>query len=158
MVDPSSGEQAEVDVTNFVYPDSVRNVRYKLIEAARRLNIYCDKTDRKTMDISEVRNVYSEMYVTDFEYEDILSPIYKGRKMRYYGYSQPIEFYSPDYSHIDLKDPPKDYRRTLYWNPDLKTDDQGRATIEFYNNSTCRHLTISAEGLSPDGQILVLER
>ena len=158
MVDPSSGEQAEVDVTNFVYPDSVRNVRYKLLEAARRLNIYCDKTDRKTMDISEVRNVYSEMYVTDFEYEDILSPIYKGRKMRYYGYSQPIEFYSPDYSHIDLKDPPKDYRRTLYWNPDLKTDAQGKATIEFYNNSTCRHLTISAEGLSPDGQILVLER
>lgn len=35
---------------------------------------------------------------------------------------------------------------------------QGRAHIEFYNNSTARHLVISAEGLTPDGQPVVLKQ
>lgn len=64
------------------------------------------------------------------------------------GYSTPIEFYSPDYSLLP-KD--EDYRRTLYWNPNVKTDKDGKATIEFYNNSSCRNIDISAETLTKDG-------
>ena len=48
-----------------------------------------------------------------------------------------------------------DYRRTLYWNPDVKTDSNGEAKIEFYNNSTCRQLVISAEGITKDGRAVV---
>lgn len=150
-------ESNKVDVTRTNYPDSVKNVEYKSLDAVKKLNIFSDKTDRRIMDISEIRHVYSSTYIVDYEYGERV-PMYRGRRLLFRGYSHPDDFYSPDYSHIDLKDPPKDYRRTLYWNPDLKTDDQGRATIEFYNNSTCRHMTISAEGLGPDGQLLVLER
>ena len=110
------------------------------------------------MDISEVRDVYTDYFITDFEYSDQLMPTYKGRRLHFQGYSQPVEFYSPDYSKIDLKNPPKDYRRTLYWNPDVRTDSQGRAHIEFYNNSTAHSLIISAEGLTPDGQPVVLKQ
>ena len=39
-------------------------------------------------------------------------------------------------------------RRAFYWNPDVRTDEQGRATVEFYNNSTCREMFLSVEGMS----------
>ena len=64
------------------------------------------------------------------------------------GYSTPVEFYSPDYSLLP-KD--EDYRRTLYWNPIVKTDGDGKATVEFYNNSSCRNIDISAETLTKSG-------
>ncbi len=51
-----------------------------------------------------------------------------------------------------------DYRRTLYWNPELKPDGQGHATVKFYNNSRCRRMKISAETLADDGAIGVLNR
>ena len=38
------------------------------------------------------------------------------------------------------------YRRTLYWNPDVKTDAEGKASIRLFNNGTCRKMEISAEG------------
>ena len=48
-----------------------------------------------------------------------------------------------------------DFRRTLYWNPDVKTDSKGEASINFYNNSTCRQMTISAEGMSQGKYMIV---
>lgn len=47
-----------------------------------------------------------------------------------------------------------DFRRTLYWAPNVKTDDKGHATIEFWNNSSCHEMYISAEGVSADGTLL----
>ena len=41
-----------------------------------------------------------------------------------------------------------DYRRTLYWNPNLKTDKDGHAGIEFYNNSYSLRFKVSASGLN----------
>ena len=53
--------------------------------------------------------------------------------------------------------PMDDFRRTIYWQPSVKTDAQGKATIEFYNNSTCEQMYISAEGMSKNGRCLVNE-
>ena len=66
------------------------------------------------------------------------------------GYSEPVEFYHPDYSILP-KD--EDYRRTLYWNPEVIPDEAGNARVSFYNNSRCRRLKIIAETISPDGTI-----
>ena len=49
----------------------------------------------------------------------------------------------------------KDYRKTLYWNPNVKTDKDGKATIEFYNNSSCTQMFISAEGITKDGKFII---
>lgn len=70
------------------------------------------------------------------------------------GYSESKEFYQPDYSVLPEED---DYRRTLYWNPELKPDEAGNAQIRFYNNSRCRKLRINAETISADGIIGVLD-
>jgi len=66
------------------------------------------------------------------------------------GYSDVKEFYSPNYSELP---PEPDYRRTLYWNPALTTDSTGIAKVQFYNNSSCKNLNISAETVTTEGII-----
>lgn len=77
-------------------------------------------------------------------------PIKGTRKTFLDGYSTVKEFYSPDYSVMPGI---QDYRRTLYWNPSVTTDETGHAKIEFYNNSRCTHFTISAETVTSQGLI-----
>ncbi len=66
------------------------------------------------------------------------------------GFSLPRTFYNPDYSRQSVPEE-MDVRRTLYWNPNVLTDPQGKATVSFYNNSTCRDMTVSAETLTTKG-------
>ena len=73
----------------------------------------------------------------------------KNRRWKMKGFSVPDEFYSPDYSGQAL--PQADYRRTLYWNPNVKLDANGQATISLYNNSSSSLLQISAEGWTAEG-------
>jgi len=77
----------------------------------------------------------------------------RGRNYRlttFDGYSHVAEFYAPTYPDGPIQGD-KDYRRTLYWNPSVTTDADGRATVSFYNNGYSRALTVSAQGLTPDG-------
>ena len=53
-----------------------------------------------------------------------------------------------DYSILPPMD---DLRRTIFWAPSVKTDKNGHAIVEFYNNSTCREMYISAESITDDG-------
>lgn len=46
-----------------------------------------------------------------------------------------------------------DKRRTLYWNPSVQADENGKAVIECYNNQYSTPLIIQAETLGKDGQI-----
>ena len=66
------------------------------------------------------------------------------------GYSIPAEYYHVDYSEGVLPDE-RDYRRTLYWNPDLATDSLGRAQVTFYNNSTATRLRVDVEAMATGG-------
>lgn len=67
------------------------------------------------------------------------------------GYSDVIEFYSPDYSNADPFE--TDYRRTLYWNPDVTPDSTGTARVRFFNNSTATRFNVSTATVAPDGTI-----
>lgn len=65
------------------------------------------------------------------------------------GFTRSSSFPSPCYNDsVTVSD--RDFRRTLYWNPEVHTDENGFAKIIFYNNSTCRSLHISAEGIGVD--------
>jgi hypothetical protein len=46
----------------------------------------------------------------------------------------------------------------LYWNPNVSTDSRGKAKVEFYNNSSCRQMIISAEGITKDGMPLIYKK
>ena len=76
------------------------------------------------------------------------------RKSYFQGFNIPSTFQMEDYNVIP---PMADFRRTIYWNPDIRTDKDGKAKVEFFNNSTCQEMYISAEGMTEDGRILVHE-
>ena len=80
----------------------------------------------------------------------------KGIRRTYYlGYNEAKPYEMPDYSILPLT---QDFRRTLYWNPDVQLDERGEATVEFYNNSTCRRISVSAEGVTANGRPITIKQ
>ncbi|MDD4759535.1 MAG: hypothetical protein PHU66_01820, partial [Bacteroidaceae bacterium] len=74
----------------------------------------------------------------------------KGTRKTYFkAYNVPETFQMNNY---DLLPPEEDFRRTLYWNPDVKIGKDGKTKVEFWNNSTCKQFTVSAEGITPEGK------
>ena len=73
------------------------------------------------------------------------------------GFSEPVEFYSPQYPegavYGDI-----DVRRTLYWNANVITDQEGNARIEFYNNSYTKRFNVSGAGITASGIPYVLDK
>ena len=82
---------------------------------------------------------------------------YRDRRYVIPGFAYPAQFYSPDYSKTELPlkgDEGSDYRRTLYWNPNLLLNDEGEAEVKFFNNSRVTQLSVDAEGQATDGTLL----
>ena len=79
---------------------------------------------------------------------------YKARRYVLPGFAYPAECYSPDYSKQTPPDSVKDYRRTLYWNPNLMLDENGEATITLYNNARTTQISVDAAGQAADGTLL----
>ena len=73
------------------------------------------------------------------------------------GFTKPVQFYSPEYPDGPIEGN-VDSRRTIYWNPNVITDQDGRARVEFYNNSFTRKFTINAAGITASGIPYVLNQ
>ena len=76
--------------------------------------------------------------------------VYRDRRYILNGFSVCEDFYRPDYSHKPLPET-KDYRRTLFWEPNLRLDAQGKAQVECWNNSSTTRVAVSVEGMATDG-------
>lgn len=82
----------------------------------------------------------------------------KAKVVHFPGYNVDEGFEGPDYRKRDLPDS-NDFRRTLYWNPDVLTDENGRASVVFYSNARPGvKLGITARAVLPDGSILDFSR
>ncbi len=69
------------------------------------------------------------------------------------GYYQAREFYAPRYGAPTLSAPGPDPRRTsLYWNPEVRTNAAGEATVTFFTADGGGTFQVVAEGLTPAGQ------
>lgn len=125
------------------------------------------------MDLDEVKSVYvterSDIYsrylraipsipnpVTVFVYtHHSFQTKQKGlRNTHFQAFNKATTFETDDYSVLPPMD---DFRRTLFWEPEVKTDAEGKATVEFYNNSSCHEMYISCEGMTPEGKFMVNE-
>ena len=95
------------------------------------------------------------IYVYIYSHRIFSSESNKGLRRTYFqGFNQASTFKTEDYNVIP---PMADFRRTIWWQPDITTDAQGKAKVEFFNNSTCEEMYISVEGMTSDGKILVNE-
>ena len=66
------------------------------------------------------------------------------------GITEPDECYHPDYGNHRLPKQ-KDYRRTLYWNPNLRVGAANKAHATFYNNSLTTQVQVSVMGVGTLG-------
>ena len=117
------------------------------------------------LDISDIRyiqkpdsNFPAGMYVVEIH-------LHPGRKSRvawnkntrqttFDGYSPKLEFYAPEYPNGPIEGD-ADYRRTIYWNPEVKTNRLGIVDLKFYNNGYSRSLDVSVEGMTDSGVYMI---
>jgi hypothetical protein len=65
------------------------------------------------------------------------------------GYYPKREFYQPNHGEHD--DPFPDYRNSLFWSPEVITDNKGEATIEFFTSDINTYFDGIIEGVGLKG-------
>ncbi|PUZ30283.1 hypothetical protein GA0116948_101294 [Chitinophaga costaii] len=68
----------------------------------------------------------------------------------YNGTQLPLLFYAPDYAKKNIPSIP-DQRFTLYWNPDVRTDEKGNGQISFYTGDEAGRYGVVLEGVFTHG-------
>ena len=150
---------------------------YKTRDMDRQINyIYDNDEGREVGFLDEAKSIYivfneqmspslgrwdiiqhpkHNIYVYIYSHRIFSSESNKGLRRTYFqGFNQASTFKTEDYNIVP---PMADFRRTIWWQPDITTDAQGKAKVEFFNNSTCEEMYISVEGMTSDGKILVNE-
>jgi len=70
------------------------------------------------------------------------------------GFYKAREFYSPKYdTPTALNNKQRDLRSTIYWNPGIKTDKDGKASFDFYNADGTGTYKVTIEGIDSNGNI-----
>lgn len=72
---------------------------------------------------------------------------------RYGGYSVPREFYQPKYDIKDFSTAATDKRSTIYWNPVVKTDENGLVNLEYFNTDIAKRQLLILEGMDAEGRL-----
>jgi len=69
---------------------------------------------------------------------------------------EPVQsFFSPDYSTTGLKSSTiPDFRNTLYWNPSVKTDSEGKVRFEFWTSDFVSEYEINVQGITSEGELI----
>jgi TonB-dependent SusC/RagA subfamily outer membrane receptor len=69
------------------------------------------------------------------------------------GYTPVREFYAPKYDVPKPEHEFKDFRSTLHWQPYIKTDSNGKATVSFWNTDAKSNVNVTVEGISQTGRM-----
>jgi hypothetical protein len=68
-------------------------------------------------------------------------------------------FVSPDYSSPDRKKSRvPDFRNTLFWNPSVKPDKTGKASIEFWTSDFISEFELNIQGITQDGHVFSIRK
>lgn len=131
-----------------------KTLQLKRLSDIRVFTDYEPRNEDAPVDLNSMRadaTVVYTLYPNDSE-----QVTYRDRHIVLQGFDFPLDFYHPDYSR---KKPsrPTDYRRTLYWNPHVKTDDKGKAQITFFNNSKETRIKVDVCGITSNGHFIRTE-
>lgn len=104
-----------------------------------------EKTSKLGQDSGTVTNLLT------VKGKDMLS-IYKSNNYQtFMGYTYPRNIYSPKYIKATAK---PDRRKTLYWNPLLKTDIYGKTSVSFHNADLTKKYLITVYGTDGNGKTI----
>ena len=82
-------------------------------------------------------------------------PTFNIKELMPLGYQSPVEFYSPKYdTQESIDDSKPDLRTTIYWKPNVITDDEGNATLVFYTADDPSTYSVIIEGVSDNGKLI----
>lgn len=127
---------------------------YRYLKYAKEFRLYTDFAPRERGGKQYIGSNTPEITFNVIQFDEYTErQTYRDRCIALPGFAECDAFYSPDYSQKPLPDV-KDYRRTLYWNPDIRLKPGEKKTIRFYNNSKTTRLSVDAEGISQDGTLL----
>jgi hypothetical protein len=69
------------------------------------------------------------------------------------GFAISREFYTPDYTDKPSENNNPDSRNALYWSNTIKTDENGKSKIIFYNSDDCKKSRITLQCVDKEGKI-----
>ncbi|MDR3694575.1 carboxypeptidase regulatory-like domain-containing protein [Mucilaginibacter sp.] len=69
------------------------------------------------------------------------------------GYYIARTFYSPKYDHQETNFSRRDLRSTIYWNPEITTDSNGKASFSYYNADGTGSYRVVVEGMDDKGRL-----
>jgi hypothetical protein len=71
----------------------------------------------------------------------------------YHGFYKAHEFYLPKYDNPQSTALASDLRGTIFWNPNIITDKDGKTTLNYYNAGTKGTYRVVIEGINDDGDL-----
>jgi len=72
---------------------------------------------------------------------------------RFAGYNKARAFYTPKYSTARPEEQVVSIRSTIYWNPNLLTDKDGKTSFDYFNNDTKGTYRVVVEGIDDEGNL-----
>jgi hypothetical protein len=177
LVNKVPGTQYDVDGDAVVFPASGKLLRPRFI-VEKREDVF-DRLDYYAISMSQVQSIAVRHYIgpptfTRTETNGRLDlgsgitdmyAVYLTLKPGAYntdvakiitditGYYEARIFYSPNYASIPKTNP--DVRTTIYWDPLITTDENGKASVTFYNADPKTTIRVNVQGVSDKGVPIV---
>jgi len=123
-------------------PEQIYSI--EVLTSGANLNIYGDDAYGGAIVITTKRGVLTPNLNNSFK-DGTVDYVFNG-------FHKARTFYSPKYeaegstSHTDA-------RTTIYWQPELETDEKGNASFSFYNADTPGNYRVVIEGMDEQGDI-----
>lgn len=97
---------------------------------------------------------FGVLIITTKRGKDVINSVSKGPfQFTFHGYYRAKEFYSPKYENSRINNGQKDFRSTIYWQPEIITGKDGNASFEYYNADGTGTYRIVIEGIDDKGNL-----
>ncbi|VAW23004.1 hypothetical protein MNBD_BACTEROID01-2230 [hydrothermal vent metagenome] len=127
--------------------DEIANIP---VEEARQIAVIADTYYYRDFTFGGIVDIHTKK--GDFSSVGILPCMV--RVMYPLGAPPEVRYTAPDYSKIEPQTRIPDLRYLICWKPDVKLNDKGEATVEFYTSDVEGEFIVKVVALSNDGEIL----
>ncbi|HVW94627.1 MAG TPA: hypothetical protein VHA56_01495 [Mucilaginibacter sp.] len=136
-----NGNPVDYDIFNNIDPESIQSM--EIMVSSNFATMYAPRGASGVIEITTKR-------ASDYTYERYAPGVvtYKPK-----GFYKAREFYSPQYDDPHTNTRMADLRSTIYWNPNVITDKDGKASFSYFNADGKGTYRVVVEGIDADGNI-----